>query len=65
MEVIKSLKVDNINFHILDLYKEKNHVNDEQNQNKEFAIKDIFYKKNNACNSSMTSPESKKYISVI
>ena len=35
-------KIDNINFHILDLYKEKNHVNDEQNQNKEFAIKDNF-----------------------
>ena len=56
-------KINNINFHILDLCKEKNHVNNEQNQNKEFAIKDIFSKENNACNSSMTSPESKKFIS--
>ena len=56
-------KINNINFHILDLCKEKNHVNNEQNQNKDFAIKDIFSKENNACNSSMTSPESKKFIS--
>ena len=41
-------KIDNINFHILDLYKEKNHVNDEQNQNKEFTIQEIFPKENNA-----------------
>ena len=56
-------KIDNINFHFPDLCKENNHLNNDQNQNKEFAIKDIFYKKNNACNSSMTSPESKKFIS--
>ena len=55
-------KIDNINFHFLESFKEENQLNDEKNQNKEFEINNIFSKDNNAFNSIIAIKENKKFI---
>ena len=55
-------KIDNINFHFLESFKEENQLNDEKNKNKEFEINNIFSKDNNAFNSIIAIKENKKFI---
>ena len=55
-------KIDNINFHFLESFKEENQLNNEKYQNKEYEINNIFSKDNNAFNSIIAIKENKKFI---
>ena len=55
-------KIDNLNSHFLESFKDENQLIDVQNQNKEFEINDIFLQDNNAYNSIITTKETKNYI---
>ena len=62
-ELSNNLDENDNNLHIFEQFKEKNYENNESNRMQEKAIKDIFFKENNASFSTIPFQDTKKFLS--